>query len=211
LFVAATLFDQLASGQAPPHVPLTVAQAHEMLEAGWLADGEPVELVEGVLVRKDRSALGESRMTHGKRHSSAVAMLRRLDRLLDERGCHLRSQLPVTLSATSELEPDGAIVCGRDDGYLDHHPGAGEVLVAIEVSDSSLLFDRGTKLRLYAAASIPVYVIVNLGERQVEVYGEPEASSGRYRARRDFAGGEIIELPLPSGSVSAPCSDFLPD
>jgi hypothetical protein len=58
-------------------VPLTVAQVHEMLQAGWLADGEAVELVEGVLVRKDRSAAGEGPMTHGKRHSSAVAMLRR--------------------------------------------------------------------------------------------------------------------------------------
>jgi Uma2 family endonuclease len=209
--VAVTLFDQLASGQAPPFVPLTVAQVHEMLEAGWLADGEPVELVEGVLVRKDRSGLGEGKMTHGKRHSSAVAMLRRLDRCLDERGCHLRSQLPTTLSPTSELEPDGAIVSGRDDGYLDHHPGPEDVLVVIEVSDSSLLFDRGTKLRLYAMASIPVYLIVNLAERKVEVYSDPEASAGKYRARRDYTAGEILELPLPVGSVSVPSSDFLPD
>ena len=209
--MAVTLFDQLASGQAPPVVPLTVTQIHEMLEAGWLADGEPVELVEGVLVRKDRSGLGESKMTHGKRHSSAVAMLRRLDRLLDQRGCHLRSQLPTTLSPTSELEPDGAIVSGRDDGYQDHHPGPADVLVVIEISDSSLLFDRGTKLRLYAMASIAVYVIVNLAEPKVEVYSEPEASTGRYRARRDYTAREILELPLPAGSVAVPCSDLLPD
>jgi Uma2 family endonuclease len=204
------VFEQLASGQAPPHVPLTVAQVHEMLQAGWLADGEPVELVEGVLVRKDRSAAGEGVRTHGKRHSSAVAMLRRIDRLLDAHGCHLRSQLPVTLSTTSEVEPDGAIVTGRDDGYQDHHPGPGEILVVIEIADSSLLFDRGTKLRLYAAAAIPAYVIVNLVAMRVEVCREPDAAAGSYALRRDFAPGQDIELGLPGGMIRVSSNGLLP-
>lgn len=208
--MGATVFAQLASGQAPPHVPLTVAQVHEMLRAGWLADGEPVELVEGVLVRKDRGTAGEGSMTHGKRHSSAVAMLRRLDRLLDAHGCHLRGQLPVTLSSTSEVEPDGAVVTGGDDGYRDHHPGPGEILVVIEVADSSLLFDRDTKLRLYAAAGIPTYLLVNLVAMRVEVYREPDATVGRYGARRDLTLGEAVELELPGGTVRVPCGDLLP-
>ncbi len=181
-----------------------------MVRAGWLAEGEPVELVEGVLVRKDRSASGESRMTHGKRHSSAIAMLRRLDRLLDGHDCHLRSQLPVTLSATSEVEPDGVIVVGRDDAYQTHHPGPSDVLVVIEIADSSLAFDRGTKQRLYATAAIPMYVIVNLAEGHVEVYRQPDAARGRYGARRDFAVDEKIELALPAGTVSIGCRDLLP-
>ena len=200
--VSATVFDQLASGQAPPHVPLTVAHVHEMVRVGWLAEGESVELVEGVLVRKDRSASGESRMTHGKRHSSAIAMLRRLDRRLGGDDCHLRSQLPVTLSATSEVEPDGAIVVGRDDGYQTNHPGPSNVLVAIEIADSSLAFDRGTKQRLYAAAGIPMYVIVNLAEGHVEVYRQPDAARGRYAVRRDFGVDETIEA---SRSRAGPC------
>lgn len=121
---ASTLFEQLASGQAPPHVPLTVSQLHRMLAAGWLNDGE---LVEGILVRKDRSAAGEGRLTHGERHATGVAMLRRLDRRLAGRHCHVRTQLPVTLSETSEPEPDGAVVTGADDSYVGHHPGPAEV------------------------------------------------------------------------------------
>ena len=208
--MSATVFDQLASGQAPPHVPLTVAHMHEMVRAGWLLEGEPVELIEGVLVRKDRSASGESRMTHGKRHSSAIAMLRRLDRLLGGDDCHLRSQLPVTLSATSEVEPDGAIVVGRDDAYQKQHPAPSDVLVVIEVADSSLAFDRGTKQRLYATAAIPIYVIVNLVEAHIEVYRQPDVARGRYGIRRDFTVDETIELTLPSGTVSIACRDLLP-
>lgn len=208
--MGATLFEQLASGQAPSHVPLTVSQLHRMLEAGWLQEGEPVELVEGVLVRKDRSAAGEGRLTHGKRHATGVAMLRRLDRHLDGRGCHLRTQLPVTLSETSEPEPDGAVVAGADDSYLGHHPGPGEVLAAIEVADSSLSFDEGAKLRLYAAAGIPAYVIVDIPGERVRVYGQPEASAASYRLRRDYERGESFQLPLRGESLILRVDDILP-
>lgn len=205
------LFEQLARGQAPPHVPITVAQLHEMLEAGWLADGEPLELVDGVLVRKDRSAVGEDPMTHGKRHSTAVAMLRRLDRRLDEHGCHLRSQLPVSLSATSEPEPDGAVVRGRDDSYLDHHPSPEEVVAIIEAADRSLPFDRGAKLSLYAAAAIPLYVIVNLVDGQVEVHRQPDPAAERYVSRDVVTADERFDLPLPTGTLRVAARDLLPD
>jgi len=207
--MGATLFEQLARGQAPPHIPLTVTHLRRMIEAGWLPEGEPVEL-DGVLVHKDRSAAGEDRLTHGKRHATAVAMLRRLDRVLEGRGCHLRTQLPVTLSETSEPEPDGAIVVGADDGYVDRHPGPGDVLVVVEVADSSLCFDEGAKLQLYAAAGIPVYVIVDLPAERVPLYREPETTPAAYRARRENPRGETIELPVRSQTVAVPVSDFLP-
>lgn len=208
--MSATLFEQLASGQAPSHVPLTVTQFHRMIEAGWLEEGEPVELVEGVLVRKDRSATGEGRLTHGKRHASAVAMLRRLDRQLEGRGCHVRAQLPVTLTETSEPEPDGAVVVGTDETYLERHPGQEDVLAVIEVSDSSLPFDRGAKLHLYAGVGIPVYLLVNLPEQKIELYEEPDASSSRYRIRRDFPRGQTLPVRLRGETLVVRTDDLLP-
>jgi hypothetical protein len=66
------LIDQVASGEAPPLVPITVEQLHRMLEEGIIRDGDPVELLEGLLVRKNRAAAGEGEMTHGARRVRAA-------------------------------------------------------------------------------------------------------------------------------------------
>lgn len=106
-----------------------------------------------------------------------------------------------------EPEPDGAIVRGAVEDYLRHHPGAAEVGCAIEVADSSLERDRGTKQRVYAAAGIPQYVILNLHEEQVEVYEEPDAGRERYARVRIHRRGEEISLRLPDGGHLAAAAD----
>ena len=85
-------------------------------------------------------------------------------------GCHLRIQDPITIHPSHEPEPDAAIVRGRPRDYADHHPEPGDVVSLIEISESSLEHDRTTKLRIYAAAGIPQYIILNLVDRRVEVY-----------------------------------------
>src|SRR5439155_7534462 len=148
--MAETLLEQIAVGEAPPIVPINVEQYHQMIRQGILPDGAPVELIDGLLVWKDRSAQGSDPRSHGPRHGLTIKRLQRLDARLKSFDCHLQLQLPITLSDTSEPEPDAAIVKGAPEGYSDQHPTATDVIAAIEVSDSSLRFDRSTKLRKYA-------------------------------------------------------------
>lgn len=195
------LIEQVASGEAPRLVPLTVEQYHVMLEKGILRDGDRIELVEGLLVRKNRAAAGEDDKTHGTRHAFVLTRLVRLERALDPLGCPLRVQLPVTLSNVSEPEPDIAIVKGSPESFADRHPGPADVAVLIEVADSSLGYDRGAKLRVYASAGVPVYLIVNIPEQQIECYEKPVPSEGRYSQRADYRTGEKLSLPLVAGST----------
>lgn len=190
------LIEQVASGEAPPLVPLTVEQLHRMLEKGIIHDGDPIELIEGLLVRKNRAAAGEGEMTHGALHAQVLTRLARLDRALDGLGCLLRVQLPVTLSPVTEPEPDLAIVRGSLESFAKRHPGPEDVMVVIEVADSSLGYDRGAKLRVYASVSIPMYVIANIPERRIECYEEPVPEQGRYRRRTDYGAGETLLLRL---------------
>ena len=78
--------------------------------------------------------------------------LQRPFRKVEDWGYHLHSQLPVTLGATQEPEPDLAIVRGRPEDYVDHHPQAADIVAIMEVADSSLAYDRTTKLAIYAGA-----------------------------------------------------------
>lgn len=206
-----SLIEQVAAGEAPGLVPLTVEQFHRMIEMGVLAEGEPIELVEGLLLRKNQATTREEgEMGHSARHAAAITRLVRIDRRLDQTGCHLRVQLPVTLSAISEPEPDATVVAGSPEAFVDRHPGPADVRVVIEVSDSSLGYDRVTKQRVYASAGIPAYLIVNLAEDQVECYEEPVTGQARYRRRIDLRPGETLSLPLgAAGSLTLAVADIL--
>lgn len=82
--------------------------------------------------------------------------------------------------------------------------------MVIEIADSSLSFDEGAKLRLYAAAAIPVYLIVDIPGDRVRVHREPEASAASYRVRRDHRRGEAFDLPLRGESLVMLVDDLLP-
>jgi Uma2 family endonuclease len=198
------------AGRAPDIVALTVEQYHRMIEQGILPEGEPTELIDGLLVRKDRSDEGGGPMAHGPRHSLTLKRLERLLRAVEGHGCHLHPQLPVTLAATQEPEPDLAVVRGAPEDFLAHHPGPADVLAVIEVSDSTLEYDRTTKQRLYAVAGIGVYWVVNLPEGHVEVYQQPGPATGRYAVRTDFRPGQVVRLPLGAAFTEVAVSDILP-
>jgi Uma2 family endonuclease len=194
-----TLLEQMITGEAPKFVPLTVGQYHEMIAQGILREGEPIELIDGILVRKDRADRGGSPMSHGPRHSFAVGGLQDSFDGVKAAGCHVRIQLPVTISDTQEPEPDATVIRGMRQEFAARHPGPVDVVALMEVSDSSLAFDRTTKLRLYAAAAIPVYWIVNLQAGQVEVYQEPLPAEGRYGRRTDYLPGDMVPLVIGPG------------
>ena len=134
-------------------------------------------------------------MTVGVEHALIIMRLAKLSGLFEPLGCHMRSQQPITIPPRDEPEPDAAIVRGSLEDYSDRHPGPSDILCVIEVADSSLPRDRGYKLRLYANAGIPMYVIVNLLDRVVEVYEEPVQGEGRFNDVANPFEPEIIAFP----------------
>ena len=186
-------------------VSLTVEQYHRMLATGVLDDGEPIELLDGVLVPKDR---GDG-VTMNPQHRLAVSRLMSLGPRVEALGGHLQLQSPLTLEPLQEPEPDGMLVHGRPERYVDRHPGAADVGCVIEVSSSSLERDRTTKQRIYAQAGIAQYVIVNLVDRRVEVYEEPKPDAGHYGVARLAGGEESVRLRLGRAGVDVRASDLL--
>ena len=110
----------------------------------------------------------------------------------------VRGQEPIILSADSEPEPDVAIALNRSDNYLSSHPEPADILLVIEVSDSTLKYDRNTKLSLYAEAGIANYWIFNLVDIQLEMHSEPY-----HKIPGDF-GYQLQRIVLPNGIVAIP-------
>lgn len=178
-------------------VPLTVDQYHRMIETGILATGEPIELLDGLLVHKDRGP----GMTVNPIHASVVDQLNALlAPVLAKLGAYLRVQSPITIPPRHEPEPDAAIVRGRPADYGRRHPGPAEVSSVVEIAETSLVRDRTVKRRIYAAAGIRQYVLIDLAGRKVEVYEEPDASSGSYLRRTELRGDDPVPFLLPDGS-----------
>ena len=189
-------------------VPLSVEQYHRMRETGILEEDAPVELLNGLLVPRDR---GGHDMPVSPHHALTVSRLMGLVPALEERGCHLRLENPLTIEPHHEPEPDGLIVRGRLEDYADRHPGPADVCCLIEVADSSLKRDRTTKQRIYAAAGIPQYILVNLADRRVEIYTEPDPREGRYESVRILGERGTIELAVPGAEpLEVPSAHWLP-
>lgn len=136
----------------------------------------------------------------GGPHSMAV---RKVSRILDEAfgdGFDVRPQLPMRLATGQEPEPDILVVPGTPDDYPDA-PLSSDALLVVEVSDTTLRFDRHSKSLMYAAESIPEYWIVNLRTRTLEVRRQPEG--GEYLRLDVYHEGESVSpLSVPTASVS---------
>lgn len=189
---------------APPKVPrymartgfrkFTLAEYHLMIRNGVLTDGEPYELLEGNLVYK---------MSRGSRHDSALQALAKRAYRLVPAGWDVRGQSAVTLPPGSEPEPDLAFVRGDEATYRDHHPGPTEIGLLVEVADSSLADDREDKGRIYARAGVPVYWVVNVVDKVVEVYTRPSgpADAPAYGQRDDYRPGAAVPVVLDGVTV----------
>jgi len=148
-------------GGLPPEFiwPLSVEQYHQMIDAGILTEDDPVELLEGCLVRKMPK--------HALRRFVNDELRDWLNSVLPS-GYHTMSQDPVTLP-TSEPEPDNSVIRGNRRMFAKRHPKAADAVLFVEVSDTTLANDCGRKKRVYAKAKIPQYWIINLEERQIEI------------------------------------------
>ncbi|HVA32520.1 MAG TPA: Uma2 family endonuclease [Candidatus Baltobacteraceae bacterium] len=172
----------------PPAKHLFTVEAYEaMAERGIFQPDDRVELLAGEIV--EMSPIGT-------RHAATVNRLTRLFiTALGDRAM-VAIQNPVALPPYSEPEPDVAIVRGCDEDYLNAHPRPADVLLLIEVADSSLLIDRNVKVPIYAQAGIPELWIVDLTNYRIETYCHP--SNGRYATIRTLHRRETLtpsELP----------------
>jgi Uma2 family endonuclease len=162
---------------------------------------ERIELINGLLV--ERGDMDES-------HAVASQRLgRRLDRLIPD-GWFVRADKPLRVHGTYEPFPDFAVVQGDPDtSYEDRHPGPDDVAFAIEISDSTLPKDRGEKRVNYAKGGIGVYWIVNLIDRQVEVY--TLRRRGGYGKPRIFKPGQSVPVVVAGAEVGQiAVSEILP-
>jgi Uma2 family endonuclease len=120
-------------------------------------------------------------------------------------GTWCASKSPVRLDPHSEPQPDVSVLRARADDYETAHPGPEDVLLIIEVVDSSEAYDRGVKLRLYSRAGIPEVWLVVLSERTVEVFRRPGPSgyeeSNAHRPGDEIAARSVPELGLPVSAV----------
>jgi hypothetical protein len=190
-------------------VPLTAEQYHGMIEHGLLPEGEPIELLDGFLVRKDRSKAGEDAMTVGHGHAAAVDAITELAGDVKALGGCLRIQQPVTLPPDDEPEPDASFVTGPSSRYRGRLPGPQDISCVVEVADSSLNKDRTTKQRIYADHGIGQYLIVNLIDQVIEEYRSP--SAGRYQIMRSYGRGDTISIDVAEGrQLSIPVASLLP-
>jgi Uma2 family endonuclease len=181
----------------------SVARYQRMIEAGILTPEDKVELLENQVVLK---------MPRNPPHDGTIQLIgKRLPRLIPS-GWELRTQLTVVLP-DSQPEPDLAVARGDERTYLTCHPTATDVGLIIEVAGTSLLRDQRDKTRIYARAGIPVYWIVNLVDRRVEVYTQPSGPTAvpAYGASQVYQPGDAVPLVLDGAAVgSVAAADLLP-
>ena len=193
-------------------VGLTLDQYVSMINNGILPEGEAIELIDGFLVRKDRSKAGEDPMTVGFDHVWGVQNLIQVLAALSHNGCHLRVQQPIAIPPDSAPEPDGAITRGTSNDYRTRYPGAADLPCLIEVADSSLQYDRLTKKRIYARAAIAQYVLINLIDRLVEVSESPIPAEDRFGREFVRNAGEIVQFSTGEGrAIGVEVARLLPE
>lgn len=169
---------------------LDVAEYHRMAEAGILGPEDRVELIEGELV--ETAPIGAP-------HASTVNTLNELlVAAVGQRGI-VSVQNPVRLDDHSEPEPDFAVLHRRDHRYRARPPGPDDVLLLVEVADSSLRYDRNAKLPLYAGHGIPEVWIVDVEHRLIEVHRDPTADG--YATISRAGPGAVLEPALMQGVV----------
>ncbi|MCO6416982.1 Uma2 family endonuclease [Siccirubricoccus sp. KC 17139] len=161
---------------------LDVRDYHRMGEAGIFAEGTRVELIEGEIV--DMAPIGSE-------HTGTVTSLTEAIYATIAGRATVAVQSPLRLSEFSEPEPDLLLLKPRADRYRSEHPTAADVLLLIEVANTSLRYDRDVKLPLYAKHGVPEVWIVNLTEGLIEVYRDPKDEA--WLTTRRVMPGETVE------------------
>jgi len=175
----------------------TVDEYYLMAQSGVFAQDDRIELIEGEVI--EMSPIG-------KRHAACV---RRLDRVLNHNASEsaiVSVQAPISIGEFSEPQPDVALLKPRADFYSNSHPTAEDVLLVIEVADTSVEYDRRVKLPLYARAGIPEAWLVILPKDSIEAHCEPK--DGKYQKVQRLKRGKTIVSSSVAG-LSVKVDDVL--
>jgi Uma2 family endonuclease len=166
----------------------TREEYHRMAEVGILKPWDRIELIRGEIVEK---------VTQGRRHRAFVDNLTQLLIAALRGRAIVSAQGPVVLTDDTEPEPDVQILRRRAIPYKEREAYAEDVLLLVEVAQTSLAYDRTTKLGLYAAAGIPEYWIVDCATESIEVYREPRPDGYRDGTRMAGPGATVRPLAFP--------------
>ena len=175
----------------------TVADFLRLAEIGFLADDERVELIRGEIIEMSPISEGHA--------STVMRLVSLLSRMFGQRAL-LNVQNPVQLDDATLPQPDVVLLRPRDDFYGQRHPGPEDTLLLIEVSDTTLTYDRRVKTALYSAAGVMEYWIINLQKRQIEVYREPQSEG--YRTTTRYAPGEMLS-PLAFPDINLKVDEII--
>ena len=169
----------------------TTQDYHQMVVAGILSEDERVELIQGEIVKMSPV---------GIRHASCVKRLNRLfSQVLGDRAI-VAVQDPVELSNLSEPQPDLALLKPRDDFYAAGHPQPQDILLLVEVADTTIESDRAIKIPLYASSGIREVWLVDVNQQVIEVFREPTDNS--YQNIQKLQQGEIFVQAFPDVSLT---------
>lgn len=182
---------------------LTLDQYHDMGRLGILSERDRCVLIRGELVEKP---------VINPPHASTLRKLAKLLRSILGPDAVITQQDPISLPPDSEPEPDLVVAAGVEDDYDHRHPGPKDILLVVEVADSSLAEDRAGQLALYASHKLAVYWIVNVRDLRVEVYTDPKGGkSPTYRTRTDYGPDDAVPVVLAGKSLgSIPVRELLP-
>jgi Uma2 family endonuclease len=181
----------------------TREQYDRMVQSGVFSSEENVELIDGEIIEV---------APQGSKHATAIRLCESLFRDAFRSGYDVRSQLPLAVDPMSEPEPDIAVVEGSARDYAEAHPTSAALVV--EIADATLAFDREHKGSLYARAGIPEYWILNLTDRQLEVYRNPKTSDRaplgwEYASVERYSSGQSV-APLFQPQAQIAVADLLP-
>lgn len=167
----------------------SIDEYHKLVDLGFFTENDRIELIRGEII--DMAPKGTPQSVCNS------LVFGELYRLLYDRA-NVRGQEPIILSSNSEPEPDVVIAKKKPDNYLSAHPTVEDIILVIEISDSTLQYDRETKLSLYAEVGINNYWIFNLVDNRLESYSQPFADTqGKcdYRTKNIFLPNETIAIP----------------
>ena len=156
-----------------------------MAETGILTEDDRVELIEGEIV--EMSPIGS-------RHAACVNRLNMLLSRQVGQSAIVSVQNPIIVNDYSEPEPDLAVLRLRTDYYEQELPQSADVLLVVEVADTSVEIDRSVKIPLYARNGIPLTILVDLPKELIEVYSQP--ANGQYQPVKIFRRGDSFQLDV---------------
>jgi len=176
----------------------TIREYHQLIELGFFSEDEHIELIEGELIIMSAK---------GTKHTTCCTkLLRELMQIIGNQAT-LKCQDPIVLPDDSEPEPDLVIVKNKEDDYLSNHPTPEDIILIIEIAETSLFYDQQIKLNLYAKADIQNYWIFNLIDNQLETYTKPYRKlqgDFAYRQQMIFLVNQTISIP----EISQPSLDL---